>query len=220
MVDTRAGMWLLVLTALASIASVLVAVAFDDTTRDFGEMFVDAMLAASILMPIVPILLVTSEWSQRTALGTFTLVPVRERVLAAKLLAVLVLLLAVTVLCLTLAALGALASGDGTGFAFGDAGRVVLYELLVLLFGFGLAALLMNSPAAIVLNFIAPIMVAAVAAISAGIEAAIAWVDPSAWSTLVDETTSDWGKIATATLAWVAMPIVLGLVRLRRRDVS
>jgi len=157
---------------------------------------------------------------ERTALGTFALTPVRERVMAAKLLAMLALLGAATALCLALAALAALAAGDGFGFATGDAARAVIYELLVLLFGFGLAAILMNSAAAIVLNFVAPILIAAIAAISAGVETAIAWVDPSAWSTLVDDTAADWGKIATATLAWVVLPIFLGLVRLHRRDVS
>ena len=165
MVDTRAAMWLLILTALSAVAAVLVGVLFDDASRDFGETFVDSMLAVSVLMPIVPILLVTGEWSQRTALGTFALVPVRERVMAAKLIALVALLIAVTGLCLALAALGAAASGDGFGFSGADAGRVILFELLTLLFGFGLAAVLMNSPAAIVLNFIAPIIVAAIAAI-------------------------------------------------------
>ena len=42
-------------------------------------------------MPVVGILLVTSEWSQRTAMITFTLVPHRSRVLVAKLLAGLLL---------------------------------------------------------------------------------------------------------------------------------
>ena len=38
-------------------------------------------------MPVVGILLVTSEWTQRTAMISFTLVPHRSRVLLAKLLA-------------------------------------------------------------------------------------------------------------------------------------
>ena len=220
MIDTRAAMWLLILTGLSAVAAVLIGVLFESADRDFGETFVDAMLAVSVLMPIVPILLVTGEWSQRTALGTFALVPVRERVMAAKLLALLALLVAVTALCFGLAAIGAAASGDGFGFSGADAGDVILFELLTLLFGFGLAAVLMSSPAAIVLNFVAPIVVAAIAAISAGVESIIVWVDPSAWSTLTDSTAAEWDKIATSTLAWVVLPIAIGLVRLRRRDVS
>ena len=37
-----------------------------------------------ILLPVLGILLVTSEWSQRTAMVTFTLEPSRSRVIAAK----------------------------------------------------------------------------------------------------------------------------------------
>ncbi len=220
MLDTRSGLWLLALTALAALASVVVAIIFDDDNRDFGQMFVDAMLAASILMPIIPILLVTSEWSQRTALGTFALTPVRERVMTAKLLALLTLLVAFSVLCLVMALLGAAVAGSGLGFDGGSAGEVVAYQVLSLLFGFGLAAVLMNSPAAIVLNFVVPILIAAVAAISAGVESVVAWVDPSVWSQLADDSVNEWDKIATATAAWVILPIVLGLIRLRRRDVS
>ena len=39
----------------------------------------------SFLLPILAIMLVTSEWSQRTALVTFTLEPRRSRVVLAKL---------------------------------------------------------------------------------------------------------------------------------------
>jgi hypothetical protein len=171
-------------------------------------------------MPIVPILLVTGEWSQRTALETFTLVPVRDRVMAAKLLAVLVLLVAFTALCLGLAALGGAAGGDGLGFAAADGGQAVLYVLLNLLFGFGLAAVIMSSAAAIVLYFVLQIVIAAVAAISSGIESVVGWIDPDAWTTLTDAPAPEWDRIATAAIAWVLIPLALGLLRLRRRDVS
>ena len=54
-------------------------------------MFALAITPASILLPIIGILLVTSEWSQRTALITFTLVPKRMRVMSAKIAAGVVL---------------------------------------------------------------------------------------------------------------------------------
>src|SRR5690606_3827869 len=104
-----------------------------------------------------------------------------------------------------LAALGAATSGDGFGFSGAEAGDVILFELLTLLFGFGIAAVLMNSPAAIVLNFVVPIVVGAIAAISAGVESVVSWVDPSAWSALTDSTAAEWDKIATAALAWVVL---------------
>ncbi|MCL4287167.1 MAG: ABC transporter permease [Thermoleophilia bacterium] len=220
MVDTRAAMWLLILTALSAVAAVVVGAFVDDGNRDFGELFVDAMLAASVLMPIVPILLVTGEWSQRTALETFTLVPVRERVMAAKLVAVVALLVAFTALCLGLAALAVAAGGDGLGFDAAEGGQAVLYVLLSLLFGFGLAAAIMSSAAAIVLYFAVQILIAAIAAISSGIESVVGWIDPDAWTSLTDSPAPEWDRIATAAIAWVLVPLALGLIRLRRRDVS
>ena len=221
MLDTRASAWLLGITAFAVVA---IAIAQGATATgsdaESGAIFQTACGIGSILMPIIPILLVTSEWSQRTALGTFALTPVRERVMTAKLLALLALLVAFSALCLAMSALGAAVAGSGLGFDGSGAGEVVLYQTLSLLFGFGLAAVLMNSPAAIVLNFVVPILIAAVAAISVGVQDVVAWVDPSVWSDLADSSANDWSKIATSTLAWVVLPVAAGLVRLRRRDVS
>ena len=49
-----------------------------------------ATQAAGIILPVLAILLVTGEWSQRTALTTFTMEPRRERVVLAKLAAALI----------------------------------------------------------------------------------------------------------------------------------
>ncbi len=220
MVDTRSGLWLALLTALSAVAAVIADVATGNATRTLGETFVDAMLASSILLPIIPILLMTSEWTQRTALSTFALVPIRERVVAAKLGATLALLGTIVLLSATLAAIGTALDGGSFTISFDDAGRIVVYEFLVLMFGFGLAAILMNSPAAIVLNFVAPIIVTGIGAISGAVNDAIAWIDPGAWDALTDSTTDQWDKIATASIVWVVVPIALGVVRLRRRDIS
>lgn len=223
MVDTRAGLWLLLLTALSAVGAVVAELATGDPdSLTTGDYFADAMLASTVLLPIVPILLVTSEWTQRTALTTFALVPVRERVLGAKLLAVGALVLAVALLSIVLALLATGIGGSEFTLEAGEAGRIVLYEGLVVLFGFGLAALLMNSPAAIVLNFATPIIVAAIGALSDAVNDAVAWIDPSAFGALSNTTTTgeQWAKILTAGVVWVVLPIVLGAIRLRRRDVS
>ena len=64
------------------------------------------MAPASVLLPIVGILLVSSEWSQRTGMVTFALVPRRGRVIAAKLLASVVLSLVALALCIVVAVVG------------------------------------------------------------------------------------------------------------------
>jgi ABC-2 type transport system permease protein len=86
MTDTRAGFWLQLAVGLLTVAVVaadcLWGRAQDHTLR---EMLAVAVAPASVLLPVVGILLVTSEWSQRTGMVTFALVPRRGRVMAAKL---------------------------------------------------------------------------------------------------------------------------------------
>jgi len=223
MLDTRAGLWLIGLTLLSAVAAVVAElVTGDPDSLTAGDYFADGVLASSVLLPVVPILLVTSEWTQRTALSTFAFVPARERVLGAKLIAVAGLVAAIAVLSAVLALIATVATGADLSIVANDAARAVLYELLVVLFGFGLAAVLMSSAAAIVLNFITPVIVAGIGAISTGVNDVVAWIDPSAFGALTDSTTSsdEWSKILTAGLAWIVLPIVLGAVRLRRRDIS
>ena len=56
--------------------------------------FLGTLLPIGILLPVLGILTVTSEWSQRTALTTFALVPARSRVVGAKLAAGMIIALA------------------------------------------------------------------------------------------------------------------------------
>src|SRR3954452_24888785 len=74
-----------------------------------------ALAPAAFLLPVAAVLLVTSEWSQRTGMITFTLVPVRSRVIGAKLLASVVVTMAAFAMIAAVAAVGAIAAGvDGT----------------------------------------------------------------------------------------------------------
>ena len=101
MVDTRAGFWLQVAIAALTLTVVTLFCIFAETRdQTLQEMIAVALTPALILLPIVGILLVSSEWSQRTALITFTLVPHRSRVLTTKLAAGVVLGLIVLAICL------------------------------------------------------------------------------------------------------------------------
>ncbi len=92
MVDTRAGFWLQLLVAVLTLAAVVVVcIVADADEATFQDLFTVAMTPGAVLLPIIGILLVSSEWSQRTALITFTLVPRRMRVMGAKVAAGLVL---------------------------------------------------------------------------------------------------------------------------------
>ena len=115
MTDTRAGFWLLVGTVALVVAVVVdprghAATPQDHTLRDFLAI---AVQPVGVLLPIVGILLVSSEWSQRTSLLTFTLVPHRSRVLAAKLAAGVVLSLAALQICIAVSLLGTAIADPG-----------------------------------------------------------------------------------------------------------
>ena len=84
--DTRAARWLLGLVALSTVgtmlAPILAPTRFDQTYAGYLEV---ASIAQVILLPVVGILMLTSEWSRRSILTTFTQEPRRIRVVKAKL---------------------------------------------------------------------------------------------------------------------------------------
>src|SRR5262245_65037046 len=79
MVDTRAGFWLLLgVLGLMITTSIVAAFVGDTADHTLHGIFVAAVWPAYVLLPVVGILLVSSAWSQRTTLITFTLVPHRS----------------------------------------------------------------------------------------------------------------------------------------------
>ncbi len=92
LVDTRSGRWLLIAIALIT-ATVITIFLFAAPPQELTYTnFVNATgTPQGVLLPILGILTVTSEWGQRTGLVTFTLEPHRGRVVVAKLLAVVLL---------------------------------------------------------------------------------------------------------------------------------
>ncbi|HEY6593030.1 MAG TPA: ABC transporter permease, partial [Asanoa sp.] len=91
-VDTRAGFWMQLATvALTAVVVIVRLVAGDASDHTFASVLTVGLKPAAVLLPVAGILLVTSEWSQRTGMITFALVPVRSRIVLAKLMASLVL---------------------------------------------------------------------------------------------------------------------------------
>lgn len=230
MVDTRSGAWLLVIVGL--IAAAMVALQLftgQDSGRALGPIFGGTLAAAGLLLPVVGILSVTAEWSQRTALTTYALVPRRGRTAFAKLLAGAVLAALSVVACLAFAALGNLLVGpliDGRGsweFELSLLGTAFVYQLIGILIGMAFAMLVMNSALAIVLNFLLPIVWGILAALVGALATAQGWLDMSI--TLTPLTTGEmdgeaWAKVAATAGVWVVLPLACGLVRLLRREVN
>ena len=169
-VDTRAGFWLLVSSALLAVVVAGLTLAFGhERDQMFGVFFERTVGAAGVLIPVLGILAVTSEWSQRTALTTFALVPRRERVIAAKLLAGLALAMASVGVCLAVslaatALVPVVGHGEGTWDVAGSGvGAAVLFLSIWMAAGAALGLLVMSSAPAIVLSFLIPFAIGGLA---------------------------------------------------------
>ncbi|MDQ1535809.1 MAG: type transport system permease protein, partial [Actinomycetota bacterium] len=83
--DTRAARWLLIAVAATTVGLMLTPILSPSSIdQSYTSYLGFAAIALSILLPVVSILTLTSEWSQRTALTTFTQEPRRLRVVTAK----------------------------------------------------------------------------------------------------------------------------------------
>lgn len=229
-VDTRAGLWLLVAVAAVQAALVAVAVAWGDPpSRTWSALVVYAQVPVDVLLPVLAVLLVTGEWSQRTALTTFALVPRRERVVAAK-------AVAVCLIALTGAATGALAGAAGFALATlsgrGTGGwhlsGVLLAQLLLLactgmLAGTVFGLLLLRSPPAIVAMYLVPVAWSVLSRMVPGLDTVDQWLDlnrAQAPLLVAGLTGGQWARLATAATAWVLLPLALGVRRVRRAEVG
>jgi ABC-2 type transport system permease protein len=226
MIDTRAGFWLLfTVGALTVIAVIVLMLVGDAQDHDLRDMLSVAVAPSSILLPVVGILLVSSEWSQRTALITFTLVPHRPRVLGAKLAAAVVLSVVALVVCLVVAVLGTAISAPGlehswslpVGFLF----QVAIFLTTSLITGVAFGALFLSSAPAIVLSFVLPLGWSAVGSIPA-LEGAARWLDGSrSLSPMTEHLMSgtEWARAGPTLAVWMALPLAIGLWRILRSEI-
>ena len=96
--DTRSGRWLLASIGLASLVTTGAVIAWAPTDEFRYSQFTLAIgMPMSVILPIIAVLSVTAEWSQRSGLTTFTLVPHRGRVMLAKALAAVLVAVGATV---------------------------------------------------------------------------------------------------------------------------
>ena len=237
-VDTRAGRWLIGITIGAALLAegifLAVAATHNDVTAAYGDFVAAAAFVSSILLPVVGIMLVTSEWSQRTAMTTFTLEPRRMRIVLAKLLAgvtltafVIAFALVVGLVCNLL--YGVLQSHQTIDWTFGWSGFAgfVINQTFAMLGGFALACLLLNTPAAIVVFFVykwvLPGLFALGAALMSWFNDLAPWLDfQSAQSELYDMplTGDQWAHLAVSGFLWLVLPLAIGLWRIVRAEVK
>jgi ABC-2 type transport system permease protein len=226
-VDTRAGFWMQVatvaLTALVVTVRLTVGEAADHT---FAAVLDAGLKPAAVLLPIAGILLVTSEWSQRTGMITFALVPVRSRVLGAKLIASLVLALGMLVMAAVVVAAGVFVASSGVDGTWSDVAPLIWQSAVYLgggmLTGVAFGMVLLASAPAIVALFALPIAWTAVASLAFFADAA-PWLDTRlALGVLPQEvlTGTQWAHVGTALAVWMVLPLLVGTWRITRRGVA
>jgi ABC-2 type transport system permease protein len=226
MVDTRSGFWLLLsVLALTVLVVVITVIAGHEDDWTFRNILGNALVPAGILLPVVGILLVTSEWSQRTALVSFALVPVRTRLIAAKMLAGVVLGMIALAFAAVIAALGtAVASPDIAHvwtFPVGLVGQDVLYAVSAMAIGVAFGAALQASAPAIVLYFALPTAIGALSSIRS-ISGTVEWFGSGSLEWLTQNLLSghEWTQVLVTLALWMALPLAIGTWRITRRDLS
>jgi ABC-type transport system involved in multi-copper enzyme maturation permease subunit len=226
MYDTRAGFWLLLSgVLLAVVTAVITVLTGSDESHTLANVFDNCSQAINVLLPIVGILLVTSEWSQRTALLTFTMIPQRERVLVAKVAASIVLAVVALVVALAISALGTAVNPPATDAWHLDAallGQTLAFSVLSMLIGVALGAAILLSAPAIVASFVLPIAYSAVTHLIGGLDGLANWTDQGeTLGTMTDHTFSgrEWAQVATTCLVWLVLPLAIGAYRFVRGEI-
>ena len=234
MFDTRSGFWLLASIGLLALLATAAVILFASDDQLTYATFTSAInIPMTVILPVIAILSVTGEWSQRTGLTTFTLVPHRGRVIAAKVLA----LIGVAVVTVPLAfGIGAIGNLVGTDIASIDPvwdltalnlATIVLANILSLLFGFMLGVVIRNSVGALVAYFIYQFLLPTLSLILAAAQRWFRdlqpWVDfDYAQSALFNGalTPQQWTHLAFTATIWLIIPMTIGLTLVMKDEVK
>ena len=213
---------------LSLVVVVIYAFAAPEDSRDFGDVIGVSGAVLGYFLPILLILMVTSEWSQRTGLTTFTLEPHRGRVVGAKLVGGLILGAALILVSMVVAAVGTLIGGGGWSITADVLVKGFLVaNLIAILTGFAIGMLLMNSPAAIVTYFIyslvLPIAVGILGSFQQWFADLAPWIEfNTAQGLMFQDDGMPSGEVLAQLLVsgtiWLVVPFVLGLLRLLRAE--
>ena len=234
MFDTRSGFWLMASLGILGLLATAAVIAFSSHEGMTYRAFAIAIsYPMTIVLPIIAILSVTGEWSQRSGLTTFTLVPHRGRVIAAKAISC----VGVAVVAIPLAfGIGALGNVAGTAIAGVDPVwdltvtnllTIVLANVLSLLVGFMLGVVIRSSAGALVAyfvyQFLLPTLALPLAASQNWFRDLQPWVDfDHAQGALFDPalTALQWAHLGVTATIWLAIPLTVGLGSVMKAEVK
>lgn len=234
MFDTRAGFWLIAAIGILSVLATASVIAFAPDEAIVYDNFAPAVgTPMAVILPVIAILSVTGEYSQRTALSTFTLVPRRGRVIAAKAAATLVVGAIGMVVALGVGALGNIVGAGIAGVdtvwqvSVAEVAIIVLANLLGMAVGFMLGLVIRNSPGAIVAYFVYSLVLPGIFGTLAAFQAWFTdlqpWVDVNFMINSLYEnemTTQMWTQLGVTSLTWIVIPTAIGLRLVMRSEVK
>ena len=234
MFDTRSGFWMLMSIAItATLATGAVILWAPDSEITYDNFAAAIGFPMSVILPMLAILSVSSEWTQRSGLSTFTLIPHRGRVISAKAVATVIVGVGSMIVAMAIGALGNILGAAITGvdttwdISFQTLNLIILANVLGMMFGFTLGVVIRNSAGAIVGYFVSmlvlPGLFELLAANAAWFRDAQPWVDfPFARGELFEGgmAASDWAHLATTTGIWIVVPLAIGLRRVTRAEVK
>lgn len=232
--DTRSGFWLMVAIAAAGVIATGAVLAFaSDSDLTYNNFAAAIGVPMTILLPVVAILSVTGEWSQRAGLTTFTLVPHRGRVIRAKMVVTIAIGVASMALAFGVGALGNIVATGLKGLdttwdlSFTSILYIVGADLIGMMVGFMLGVLTRNSAGAIVSYFsywfVVPTLSMLLATNQSWFEKAQPWVDFNYdQGRLYDGgfSAQDWTQLAVTGTFWLLLPLAFGLWRVMRAEVK
>lgn len=233
--DTRAGFWLTAGIAISALLATAAVIVFaPDTVLTYDTFGAAVGIPMVVLLPVMAILSVTSEWSQRSGLTTFTLIPDRWRVIMAKLIVSVGVGVVSIVAALGIGAVGNVIGSSAAGVdtvwdvSMNQATSLVLGNVLGLLIGFMLGVLIRNSAAAIVAYFVYGFVLAGLTALLAASQEWFRdlqpWVDFNYTQGLLFEGlpvgAEEWTQLGVTAVGWVVIPLAIGLLLIRRSEVK
>jgi ABC-2 type transport system permease protein len=234
MFDTRSGFWLMASIGIAALLATTAVILFAPNDQlTYGTFAAAFGIPMAVILPIIATLSVTSEWSQRSGLTTFTLVPHRGRVIFAKAVVSVGVGIVSVMLALVVGVVGNLVgaaiAGVGTVWdvSVADMLLIVLGNVLGLLVGFMLGVLIRSSAGAIVAyfvySFVLPTLSGLLAASQHWFRDLQPWVDFNfAQSQLFNGplTAEQWGQLAVTGVGWLVLPTALGVWLVMRSEVK
>jgi ABC-2 type transport system permease protein len=234
MFNTRSGFWLMASIGIAAVLATVATLVFapeDQLTQDAFSAAIGFPMA--VILPMVAILSVTSEWTQRSGLTTFTLVPHRGRVITAKLLATVAVAMASMLLAIGIGAVGNVLGSALMGvdtvwdISVQHFLLIVLGNVLGMLAGFMLGVVIRNSAGAIVGYFVISALLPTLFMVLANAQEWFRdlwpWVDFNyAQGALFngDPSVAEWQHLGVAGLIWLVIPMAVGLRLVLRSEVK